>query len=447
MIACQNNRRREIMSNKVFKRLVTLVLAVVVVISTFGVTELTPAAANNSTMQISGHTTIPSVDIGQYKTVSGTITSSYDFTYINGYILKSDHKTIVYKGSATAAELKKNKRKYSLANSNVDRKLYFNKLSAGTYYLKITSKNTNEEAVALVDYKFTVQAKSTLKISNATKPTSITQGSYFDLKGSISSNYKLTSVAGKIVTSDGNTVKYSKEVVPTGKTFSLYGSAVDRSLLFNKLSTGTYYYKLTAKDASGKSLELINQKFTVTAKKSSSTKASNTILKLGTETYTYSGKKYTIIKGSTKYTGNRYNQKNAEYKKVFGEVGCSATAIATEIAIMTGVDRTPTNYWKNGGGTLSYYGKVASVTSGQKATLKKCYELVTSGTPGVVHFTSGTHFVTVIGVVQGADKNNLKTSDFLVIDPYQGAIRRMDSAASINRVSNASEVRWYTKIY
>lgn len=106
---------------------------------------------------------------------------------------------------------------------------------------------------------------STLKISGQSFPENIEQGAYWTCKGTISSNYTINQVSGYILGSDGNTIVYSKTVNPYSMSYSLESGEIDKALMFDKLSAGAYYYKITAQDSSGKSLTLISTGFTVTA--------------------------------------------------------------------------------------------------------------------------------------------------------------------------------------
>ena len=113
---------------------------------------------------------------------------------------------------------------------------------------------------------------SKIWITKVSSPVSITVGNSFSLKGSIYSNYTITDITGMILKSDGKTVISQISRNPNRKDYGLYNSIIDRSLKFNKLAAGTYYYRLRATDAKGKTVELINQKFSVTAASSLSDK-------------------------------------------------------------------------------------------------------------------------------------------------------------------------------
>ncbi len=108
-------------------------------------------------------------------------------------------------------------------------------------------------------------AASALQIKGQSSPGNLNVGSRWTCKGTISSNYTITHVGGYILQSDNSTIVQSKTVNPNATSYSLENGVIDRALLFNTLPVGTYYYKITAHDASGKRLTLIDDKFTVTA--------------------------------------------------------------------------------------------------------------------------------------------------------------------------------------
>lgn len=107
-------------------------------------------------------------------------------------------------------------------------------------------------------------AASTLQITGQTPPGNgnINAGAYWTCNGTIKSNYSIDEVSGYILASNNSTVLYSKTINPNSTSYSLANGAIDKALLFNKLSAGTYYYKITAKDASGKTISY-NPQFTV----------------------------------------------------------------------------------------------------------------------------------------------------------------------------------------
>ena len=107
--------------------------------------------------------------------------------------------------------------------------------------------------------KATTAAASTLKIKDYSYPKTINQGGMFDVKGTISSNYKIMKVTVSIINSKGKTL-ISKSASPNAKKYSL--TKIDNDIKFGKLKAGKYNYKITAKDGK-KSLTLVNKSFKV----------------------------------------------------------------------------------------------------------------------------------------------------------------------------------------
>ena len=135
-------------------------------------------------------------------------------------------------------------------------------LASGTYYLCIDQCGTKTG-----NYSFALKsqhnnAESTLKLTNANYPTTIKEGSPFTLKGTISSNYKITLVKVQVLNSYGSTVSTaSKTVYPNAYSYS----NIDAGIKFGTLSAGDYTYQIIAKDASGTQKTLLDKKFVVKA--------------------------------------------------------------------------------------------------------------------------------------------------------------------------------------
>ena len=121
-----------------------------------------------------------------------------------------------------------------------------------------------------------INTPSTLSISGASLPSTINKGSYFDCKGTISSNYTITNITGKILKLDGTTVMYEHRVNPNSTSYNLAGSAIDYALKFNLLPAGTYYYKVWASDTKVAGKNMINRQFTVVDPNDSQITISNT---------------------------------------------------------------------------------------------------------------------------------------------------------------------------
>ena len=123
---------------------------------------------------------------------------------------------------------------------------------------KSTAKTTTKTTVKTTA-KATESAASTLKIKNYSYPKTISQGGMFDVKGIITSNYKIVNVTVSVINSKGKS-SISKSVSPNAKKYDLV--KVDNDIKFGKLEAGSYTYRITAKDGK-KSLTLVNKEFKV----------------------------------------------------------------------------------------------------------------------------------------------------------------------------------------
>ncbi len=267
-----------------------------------------PATTTNaatSTLKIASVSSPSTITQGNAFSIKGVITSNYKLNSVTGQILKSDGTSVIY-----GKTVNPNAKSYSLYNSSVDVALLFNKLGAGTYYYKVSAKDVSGKSLVFVNTTFTVKSKaattvnatteaaktqtttatktekttnpvttvnnkvkttvdngvkntSKLKISGVKYPTTIYVGNAFTIEGKITSNYKITKVTGEIIKVGAKKASYVKTVEPKKTSYSLKNGKIDTALLFNKLGTGEYYYKITATDAIGNTLTLVNQKFVV----------------------------------------------------------------------------------------------------------------------------------------------------------------------------------------
>ncbi len=111
--------------------------------------------------------------------------------------------------------------------------------------------------------------------------------------------------------------------------------------------------------------------------------------------------------------------------------GCCATAYAIGLSIVNGRSYNPESFWRY---KSTYYdqGRVNNYTSYNAATI---YNNLLAGKPTMVHYEyiksngkHGEHWVLVIGIRSGANKNNIQFSDFTIIDPWGGAEKNLTSA-------------------
>ena len=109
---------------------------------------------------------------------------------------------------------------------------------------------------------------SFLSLCGYSYPSAIKKGKGMDVTGYVVSNYKVTSLTGKIVNSSNKTL-YTKTVHPGTTAYKI--ASIDDAMKFAKLGAGNYTYTLTAKDSTGK---------TVTASHKFNVADSNTTTKL-----------------------------------------------------------------------------------------------------------------------------------------------------------------------
>ncbi|MBR6609850.1 MAG: hypothetical protein IKK99_06505, partial [Oscillospiraceae bacterium] len=148
----------------------------------------------------------------------------------------------------------------NIGTSNINNKLYFGQLAVGTYTLKIAAKDAKGK---YVDWSksFTVNASS-LKISMTKYPKTIVKGKSFSIEGKVTSNAKITEVAGAIYDSSGKKVQ-GVSVKPNATSLTIATSNINNRLYFGKLAKGTYTLKIAAKDAKGTYVDW-SKSFTVT---------------------------------------------------------------------------------------------------------------------------------------------------------------------------------------
>lgn len=106
-----------------------------------------------------------------------------------------------------------------------------------------------------------------LTIYDAKVPVNVQKGKSFDVIGTIvMSDCDITSVTAGVYTQSG-TKEFEVSATPNCGAFR-FGKLLDGDMLFSKLDTGTYVYRLTAEDESGAEVELEKQ-FTVSSSASS----------------------------------------------------------------------------------------------------------------------------------------------------------------------------------
>lgn len=143
----------------------------------------------------------------------------------------------------------------------------------------------------------------------------------------------------------------------------------------------------------------------------------------------------TVVTGTSyEYNGTTYvtvNNFSAYAKKQSQTEGnCTSTAWTMGKSMITGevYDEWSPTYWGSNGAIWNGYKDY--LTGNKELLLSKAYEELAAGKPSVIYAYNGNsissrHAVTVVGLAEGADSSNLLDSDFLVIDPWDGATKKL----------------------
>lgn len=113
-----------------------------------------------------------------------------------------------------------------------------------------------------VGFCMPVSAATSLKLTDATYPTTLKQGDPFIARGIITSDYYIRKVVIGVYNSNG-TAEFDYTGLPGEKSYDI--NDVDYLLSFSKLKNGSYTYKIVASDDNSSNVVLLNKSFTVTS--------------------------------------------------------------------------------------------------------------------------------------------------------------------------------------
>lgn len=240
-------------------------------------TQTTPKPNDPSTLAINLTNYPGTIKEGDTFSLRGEVSSNYKITSVKGYVINASNKTV------QSTEDKPNSTSMDIRSANLNQRMLFDKLSPGAYTLKIEAKDASGKIIP-ESKSFTVTAKgqenapqntppdkvaSTLNINLTNYPTSIKEGDMFSLRGEITSNYNITNVNGYIINLSNNKTLQTTTDTPNAKSMDIRPAELNQSMLFDKLSPGSYYLRIEATDASDKTL-VSSKSFTVNAKNSAS---------------------------------------------------------------------------------------------------------------------------------------------------------------------------------
>ena len=193
---------------------------------------------------------------GKPFTVKGKIWSNYKLTTVKVGIQNTSGKWMSGKYGISKPSA------YSYDIGKLDSKVPFDKLNTGTYYYCVYGTNSKGSGVYYAKKKFVV-GNSSITGTDLSKPAdSYKRGFDFSVKGTVKSNFKITSLSAGVYDKEGNKVTGCYKLVkPNSLSYDV--SRIDRYLSFKDLKPGTYTYKVIAKDVYGYSKTLVNKSFKV----------------------------------------------------------------------------------------------------------------------------------------------------------------------------------------
>lgn len=239
-------------------------------------------------VRIDGVTSVPKhIALKSAVSVKGKVTSDVKITELTAGVYDTSGKLITgktVKGSAYGFDLK-----------NIDKYILFDSLKDGAYIFRITAVTADGNSGVLTSQKFTVgsvktfpedyddtddytedddiesdddESESIFEISDETVvPEQLQKGKCFSVKGIITSSEKIYTVTVGVYKTNGKLVT-GRTVHPNTKRYDIH--EVDKYILFDKLATGDYVYRVTAASEDGETEVLTEKNFTVTASVSKS---------------------------------------------------------------------------------------------------------------------------------------------------------------------------------
>lgn len=186
---------------------------------------------------------------GQTYSFGGNISSNYKISMVRVGVYRDSAGT----NAAIYRTAYPNANYYNI--NKLDSQVRFATLKAGTYYFRVIATDARQ-TLTLVNNPFTVTAKppeSTLTLASGRySPGTLNVGQAYSISGQITSNYTINSVTVGIYDSSGTVAKQTKSVNPNTKSYNI--SSLDSYIKFGLLAAGSYVFKVTARDASGKTI-------------------------------------------------------------------------------------------------------------------------------------------------------------------------------------------------
>lgn len=293
-----------------------------------------------------------------------------------------------------------------------------------------------------VDHNGYVSTADAIKVMKCALGDNVVTAEYLTAAGMPTSGLKLShalelmdySVSGSTVRVTGTTVASKTKTLEVGNSFSL-GANVTPTTATNKyLSYSTSKSSVAAVDSSGK----------VTAKAAGTATITATSVDGGyqakcTVTVKAPQPDGTIQVGGVTYKlcdnysdSYLYDQRNySKFNEGNTNVGCSATAEAMGASMYFGTKITPVDsriIWTQWGAGFGL-AKVRYCNKSVSEKLKIAYNQLSKGNPTIINTVNNysDHWITIVGIKPGASASNLKTSDFLIANPWGATLSNLES--------------------
>ncbi len=264
------------------------------------------------------------------------------------------------------------------------------------------------------------------------------------------------SINGKTVRVNGATVQAKSKNIKVGESFPIRASVSPSNATNKYFAYKSSNTNVAEVDSLGNITARAAGKATVTATSVDggySAKCEVTVSAPQPEgTMSFAGAVYKLCDNySESYL---YDQRN--YKKFVengSNVGCSATAEAIGASMYFGKKITPDSSqigWINGVGATFSLAKYRYSDCSLQTKLSTAYNQLKKGNPTIINTLGGygsDHWVTIIGVKNGANASNLKTGDFLIADPWGGVLNNLSTYLSNSgrSIPNSYSMRAFEK--
>lgn len=207
------------------------------------------------------NTSFPSevMQYGKVFKINCNIVSVQPLYKVCAYIYNSDDSEIW-----RTAKYSVNSKNYTFSGDDI---FDVANLDEGKYTYRLVAEDYNGYNATLEKLNFEVKktddSDSDITISGAVVPSGVLrQGTYFNLRGNITSKYKLKTINSKIISKSDNTVLQQATFKPDSTTFNVFPD-IDYSMVFNKLNTGKYTYLIDAEDEKGYKATIVESDFEI----------------------------------------------------------------------------------------------------------------------------------------------------------------------------------------